>query len=137
MNIHHSIRIDVVPGNCLGTKWVVVNDDRKHTLTKYCVNRQEVMDAMLAIHVAMAEQLADAPTRKSAIIDPAMMYAEAMTEANTRFAANQCPLSTGTVTEVTKLRDGRVVRVAMMVELFVDQDAIDTYDDDTYGNGGL
>ncbi len=134
-------RIDCVPGGFPGTYFITVNDDPEHPMSTSCANLEDALHAVADINAAIAEQWAAAPTRKLAIvepaIDPVMMYAEAMTEANTRFAANQCPLSTGTVTEVRKLKDGRVVRVAMMVELFVDQDALDTYDDDTYGNGGL
>ena len=42
----------------------------------------------------------------------------------------------GLIGKETTLRDGRVIRATMTVELFPDQDAMHTYDDDTHGNGG-
>lgn len=141
-------RIDVVPGNCSGTKWVVVNDDRKHPLTKYCVNYQETMDAMLAVHVAMAEQWANSPTRKSAIVErgddaprkpsisPDLMFTEVLTRAGASMDTDQASVGVGMDAETLTLKDGRIVRMTMKVEVFLDQGALDAYDDATHGNGG-
>ena len=61
-------RIDIEPASFHGAYWVTVNDDPEHPLSQGCANLETAMIVMAEINADIAEQWANAPARRSAIL---------------------------------------------------------------------